>query len=47
MFGNFSEGSQNTVWRLELEGKIPENYENRSKICDIGLALKCSSFLFV
>ena len=30
MFGNLIDGSQNAVWHLALEGKIPHNYENRS-----------------
>ena len=31
MFGNLIGGSQNAVWRSALEGKIPQNYESRSK----------------
>ena len=30
-FGNLIDGSQNADWHLALEGKIPQNYENRSK----------------
>ena len=30
VFGNLIDGSQSTVWRLVPEGKIPQNYENRS-----------------
>ena len=30
MFGNLINGSQNTVWRLMLEGEIPQNYANCS-----------------
>ena len=32
MFGNLIDGSKNAVWRLALEGKIPQDYENRSKV---------------
>ena len=32
MFGNLIDGSQNAVWRFAFEGKIPKNYENRSKM---------------
>ena len=32
MLRNLIDGSQNAVWRLALKGKIPQNYENRSKL---------------
>ena len=42
MFGNLIDGSQNAVWRLELEGKISKNYEKPRKI----LALYLLNFYF-
>ena len=31
MMDDLIDGRQNAVWRLALEGEIPQHYENRSK----------------
>ena len=45
MFGNLLDGRQNAVWHLWLEGKILQNYENRTK--SIYLILESGCLLWV